>query len=55
MILFSKPIPNSKNYALDLKEILNILNKLGYSKSFPKLNSRIKRNRQCSSTKKYHS
>ena len=41
MILFSKPIPNSKNYALDLKENLNILNKLGYSKSFPKLNSRI--------------
>jgi hypothetical protein len=37
MILFSKPIPNSKDYALDLKEIGNILNRLGYSKSLKKL------------------
>jgi len=41
IILFSKPIPNSKNYALDLKEIFYILNKLGYYKSFPKLKLKI--------------
>ena len=37
-ILFTKPIPNSKNYALDLKKTLNILNKLGHSNSFQELN-----------------
>ena len=37
-ILFTKPIPNSKNYALDLKKTLNILNKLGHSISFQELN-----------------
>jgi hypothetical protein len=41
MILFSKPIPNSKNSVLDLKEIWNILNRLGYSNSFPELKLRI--------------
>jgi len=36
-ILFTKPIPNSKNYALNLNNISNILNILGDSKSYQEL------------------
>ena len=36
-ILFTKPIPNSKNYVLNLKNTLNILNKLGHSNSSQEL------------------
>jgi len=51
-ILFTKPIPNSKNYGLDLINTLNILNELGHSNRIQELKKRSK-NIQIDLLKKY--